>query len=67
MFDDIKEFDDVKEYKSENDGVDDNEIELLANILAFNEYMDKEEYEDASYIRKNILDLVKDKNGDFYG
>ena len=33
MFDDIKEFDDVKEYKSENDGVDDNEVELLANIL----------------------------------
>lgn len=67
MFDDIKEFDNVKEYKSENDGVDDNEVELLANILAFNEYMDKEEYEDASYIRKNILDLVKDKNGAFYG
>ena len=44
MFDDIKEFDDVKEYKSENDGVDDNEVELLANILAFNEYMDKEEW-----------------------
>lgn len=62
MNDDYTMFDKYKKFESENSENSKDEISLLAYSLAYNDYIENGDYENANYIKKLIDQIIGDNN-----
>ena len=62
MNDDYTMFDKYKEFESENINSSEEEINFLTYSLAYNDYIENKDYENANYIKNLISKSIGDNN-----